>query len=88
MIVTNIVDEERADREGEGAVMGGRKSQKALHWLNSVNGRLDTKLTVMKGSWDLAMMSKQECVELAGGSNGFRSVDLFAQNLTSWYSAI
>lgn len=30
------------------------------------------------------MMSKQECVELAGGSNGFGSVDLFAQNLTSW----
>lgn len=35
----------------------------------------------MKGSWDLSMMSKQECVELAGGSNGFGSVDLFCPEL-------
>lgn len=69
--------------ERERGLLWGERESKALHWLNPVNGRLDTKLTGMKGSWDLAMMSKQECVELAGGSNGFGSVDLFAQNLTS-----
>lgn len=74
--------------ERERGCYGGRKKSKALHWLNPANGRLDTKLTVMKGSWDLAMMSKQECVELAGDSNGFGSVDLFAQNLTSCCFAI
>lgn len=62
----------------------GERESKALRWLNPVNGGLDTKLTVMKGSWDLAMMSKQKCVELAGGCNRFGSVDLFAHHLASW----
>lgn len=77
----------RLTEAGRGLLWGERES-KALHWLNPINGRLNTKLTAMKGSWDLAMMSKQGCVELAGGSNGFGSVDLFAHHLTSWPFAI
>lgn len=61
----------------------GERESKALRWLNPVNSRLGTKPAAMKGSWDLAMMSKQKCVKLAGGCNRFGSVDLFAHNLTS-----
>ena len=72
MIVTNIVDEEKADRPKEGAVLGESES-KAMPWLNPVNGKLDTRLRVMKGSWDLALMSEHRNVsglqELVIGSD-------------------
>ena len=44
-----------------------------MPWLNPVNGKLDTKLRVMKGSWDLALMSEHRIVsglqELVIGSD-------------------
>ena len=51
----------------------GQSESKAMPWLNPVNGKLDTKLRVMKGSWDLALMSEHRNVsglqELVIGSD-------------------
>lgn len=51
----------------------GESESKAMPWLNPVNGKLDTKLRVMKGSWDLALMSEHRIVsglqELVIGSD-------------------
>lgn len=46
-----LTDRERGPRWGE-------QESKALPWLNPGNGTLDTKLGVMKGSRDPALMSK------------------------------
>lgn len=40
----------------------GERESKALPLLNPVNGKLDTKLRAMKGSQDLALMSKHRNV--------------------------
>lgn len=51
----------------------GESESKAMPRLNPVNGKLDTKLRVMKGSWDLALMSEHRIVsglqELVIGSD-------------------
>lgn len=61
MTVTNIVDEEKADSPRKGVSWRGERV-KALLLLNPVNGELDTKLRAMKGSRDLALMSKHRNV--------------------------
>lgn len=82
LTVTNIVDEEKADSPKKGVSWRGERV-KALLLLNPVNGEPDTKLRAMKGSRDLALMSKHRNVsslqELVIGSDVLTFLPMFLE---------